>query len=935
MIRKKICLLLAFFTLALSAQDNKLEKAKLIHDSLSNGLNYYIMQNNEPENRASFYFAQNVGSILENDSQQGLAHFLEHMAFNGTENFKNKEMLTYLEQNGLKFGTEINAYTSFDQTVYNINQVPVTNEKLLDSVLLILHDWSGYLSLTDEEIDNERGVVNEEWRSSNTANYRASTKIWLDGYLKDSKYSKRMPIGKMDIVNNFEYDKLRDYYERWYRPDQQAVIVVGDIDPELMEQKVKDIFSEIPLKKDLPARESFDVTLNKEPLFIVATDKELGNPNVEYFIKHKKEDLSVLEKEKRSLVGSLTNYILNNRLSELSVEDDSPVLGVGFGIQDFVRPLEVLSINISPKKDSLLAGLEFALSEYKRFAEYGATSAELERAKAAFKTSYTSAIKNVDKRSNDSYASAIIDAYLENEPVFDYKSSLVYGENLIEKINNNDILDYLSDFEGEYGRGIGIKGTTDYNYPEKNEIEIILENIKNKSLAPYEENLQEKTLINEELQKTEVTRETKLKGIDAKQYTLANGLKIVTFPTDFEKDQVYMSAFSPGGQSLIATKNLPNVNVASYVVSQSGLGDLDKIELQKKLAGKEVSLGVSINNYSENISGGASTKDLEILLKEVYLNFTSPRFDANALDILKQNFENSLEAKKNNVNSAFQDSLTLATSGHSERALIFDRELIDNISLEGVENVFKNRIANAGDFTFVFVGDFDEKILVELAQKYLGNIPKGKKETIKNHNMVPKKGLTKVHVSETMETPQSTISIYMNGEMKYTRKANLEVYIIAELLNKKYMKRIREEEGGSYGVSVGGNVVNKPKGNFNLNISFQCNPDKAEELLEIVYEELENISKNIDSSNFSEIKSNIKKNHRELQKENGFWMSTIVSSLENDLPIDSQEKFEALVDKITISDIKITAVRLNKNPAIVEGVLSPKNQEDDLNTAVD
>ncbi|MDN3595228.1 M16 family metallopeptidase [Zunongwangia endophytica] len=928
MIRKKICFLLALFTLALSAQENQLEKATIIHDSLSNGLEYFIMQNSEPENRASFYFAQNVGSILENDSQQGLAHFLEHMAFNGTENFKDKEMLTYLEQNGLKFGTEINAYTSFDQTVYNINQVPVTNEKLLDSVLLILHDWSGYLSLTDEEIDNERGVVNEEWRSSNTANYRASTKVWLDGYLKDSKYSKRMPIGKMDIVNNFEYDKLRDYYERWYRPDQQAVIVVGDIDPKLLEQKVKDIFSEIPLKEDLPARESFDVTLNKEPLFIVATDKELGNPTVEYFIKHKKEDLSVLEKEKRSLVGSLANYILNNRLSELSVEDDSPVLGVGFGIQDFVRPLEVLSINISPKKDSLLAGLDFALSEYKRFAEYGATSAELKRAKAAFKTSYTSAIKNVDKRSNDSYASAIIDAYLENEPVFDYKSSLVYGENLIEKINNNDILDYLSDFEGDYGRGVGITGTTDYDYPEKNEIEVVLENVKNNSLEPYEENLQEKALINEELQKVEVTGETKLKGIDAKEYTLANGLKIVTFPTDFEKEQVYMSAFSPGGQSLIATEDLPNVNVASYVVSQSGLGDLDKIELQKKLAGKEVSLGVSINNYSENITGGASTKDLEILFKEVYLNFTAPRFDANALDILKQNFENSLEAKKNNINSAFQDSLTLATSGHSNRSLIFNRELIDNISLEGVENVFKNRIANGDDFTFVFVGDFDEDRLVELAQKYLGNIPKGKKETIENHHMSPKKGLSEVHVSEVMETPQTTISIFINGEMKYTRKANMEVYILAELLNKKYMQRIREEEGGSYGVSVGGNVVSKPVGNFNLNISFNCNPDKAEDLLEIVYEELETVSKTIDASNFSEIKNNIKKNHREMQKENGFWLNTIVSSLQNNLAIDSQEEFEALVDQITISDIKKTANRLNKNPAIVEGVLSPKAQED-------
>ncbi|WP_417887287.1 M16 family metallopeptidase [Zunongwangia sp.] len=905
-------------------QQQKIKYADIVQGELENGMHYYIMHNEEPENRASFYFAQNVGSILENDTQQGLAHFLEHMAFNGSDNFQDKGMLEYLEKNGIKFGSEINAFTSFDETVYNINQVPVQNQKLIDSVLLVLHDWSGYLSLTDKEIDNERGVINEEWRSRNTPNYRASSKIWLEGYLKGSKYENRMAIGKMDIVNNFKYDTLRAYYKRWYRPDQQAVVIVGDVDPEEMEKKVKSVFSEIPLREDLPKRPKFDVPLNKDFIYLKATDKELGEPTVSYFIKRNTEELSVLEKEKQGLINGYANYILNNRLSELMVSEDSPVLNASLGIQEFVRPLEVLTLNIVPKKDSLLAALDFTLTEYNRFAKYGATEAELERTKAAFKTSFESSKKNINKRSNDSYASEIYSAFFSGEQITDYKWTLDYDISIVDKITNQDIIDYLSKYQGEIGRGVAFKGSSEHSYPNKSEVLSLVEEVTNKKLKPYSEKVFDKKLVEEDLKGARVVSKEKIKGIDGNLYTLSNGIKLAFYKTDFEKDKLYAQGFSPGGQSLITTENLPNVLVAPYLVSQSGLGSLNKIELQKLLAGKDVSVNTSINQFSEDVSGMSSTEDAEIMLQEIYLYFTAPRFDKNAFNILKQNLESNLIAKKNNVQSVFQDSLSLASTNYSDRTLIFDQSLIDSIKFDKISKIYTTRISNASDFTFVFIGDFNEENLLKLARKYLGSIPKGKKESIVDRHMRPKKGITKVHISEDMQTPQATVSISYNGEIEYSAKNNMATYMIGELLNKRYMETIREEEGGSYGVSVGGNISRKPISNFNLNVSFNCNPDKKDKLIGIVYEEIENIMNDIDEVQLQKVKNNIKKNRKEALKDNNFWLSQIVSSLDKGEPVRTQKSFEKLVDGITVEDIQEIAKKINAEPAIVEGVLSPK-----------
>tara|TARA_B100001179_G_C18601398_1_gene410544 strand:- start:1963 stop:4170 length:2208 start_codon:yes stop_codon:yes gene_type:complete len=733
-----------------------------------------------------------------------------------------------------------------------------------------------------------------------------------------------MPIGLMEVVNNFEYNELRDYYKRWYRPDQQAVVVVGDVDVKELEAKIKKVFSSIPLKKDLPERPVFDVPITADFVYINSTDKELGEPSFQYFVKRTPLDLSVVEEIKEGITGGFASYILNNRFSELILEENCPVLGVSFGVQEFVRPVEILSLYATPKKDSLLSGLEYIVTEYSRFAEFGATPGELARAKAAFKTSLESSKANIAKRSNDSYAGEIYQDFFDKETVTDYAWKLDYQLSLLDKVTNESILEYLKRFKGDKGRGVSIVGSDTNIYPDQEAIETALDQVEAKKLTPFEETTSDKKLINTALEGSPVTKTEAIEGIDAKLYTLANGLKLALYPTDFDKEQVFMTAFSPGGSSLLSVEELPNTFVASYLVGQSGLGDLNKIELQKLLAGTETSLGASINAYSESLNGSSKTKDLETLFKQIYLQFTAPRFDEQAFEIIKQNLATNLIAKEKRVTSAFQDSLTLASTGHSKRSVLFDQKLIDDVSLAGAAKVYRERISNANDFTFVFVGDFEEKELLDLATKYLGSIPStSKTEEAVDHHMRPAQGKTPVHLTKEMETPQTTINVSFNGDMEYSKKNNLELYVLSQLLDKRYMERIREEEGGSYGVRVGGSVSWEPVGNYNLSVSFNCNPDKADDLLKIVYAELKKMETSIDAEELTEIKSNYKKGVSENQRQNGFWLRNIANNLQKGTPVSDEADSIALIETITVANLKATAALINSNAAIIEGVLMP------------
>lgn len=924
---RTICLLLVCHTALLAQESNKVPFDPTVRTGvLENGMTYYIKHNEEPKNRASFYFAQNVGSILEKDSQRGLAHFLEHMAFNGIEHFPGKEMLEYLEKNGISFGSEINAFTSFDKTVYNISSVPTTNPHLLDSVLLVLHDWSGGISLLGDEIDKERGVISEERRTRNTAGYRASEKIWTQGLLKGSKYAERMPIGIMSVVNNFTHDELRDYYQRWYRPDLQAVIVVGAIDVDKMEAKIKTLFSTIPLKENVPKRGSFSIPDQKQSLiFVEALDKELGPIGLSYYFKNEPKNLKGKAYLRQDLIGSLVSYVINNRFDALTFDETCPALSVNYSTGKFVRPLKVTSLSVQPRKGKIKEAFKFGLTQFLRFAEFGATEAELERAKISIKNSYISYLKNKKNISNEQYANQLYDYFFTQNPFPTLEWKVDYILNTLPIITNADLIAFVAEKINTPNRVLAVKGNSKADYPGKEEFVNLIQDVKSSKLTEYVEKLGSEKLINKELTGSEVNSIFTIPGNEAKGYVLGNGAKVVIYPTDFEDDKIYLNAFSQGGSSLVDLAQLPSVGITTYIASQSGLGELNKIQLEKKLAGTNTSLRLSIRNTSERLRGNSTKTDIETLLKRVYLSFEAPRFDETAFNLGVDRMKKNLKRKAQNIKSAWRDSLSLARTNHNERTLLFTKELIEEMSLEEAKTIYKNRFSNASDFTFVFVGDIEESQLLPLVQKYIGSISAtGKSEEYINHHLAPADGKTAVSLIEKMETPQTTVSIAFSGKMKYTLENQVVMSVLGELLGKRYLKVIREKEGGSYGVGASAGLRLIPEEKFYLNVGFNCNPEKAEKLIQVVYDEVERLTKEVSEKDLHEIKQAFIKSKEERQDENGYWLSAISNYLENDISIQTPEEYKTLVQEITAKDIKKAAKLILKKADVVEGVLNPK-----------
>ncbi|SFW19239.1 zinc protease [Sinomicrobium oceani] len=896
------------------------------HGVLTNGMTYYIKHNEEPKERASFYFAQNVGSVLEKESQRGLAHFLEHMAFNGLEHFPQKKMLEYLEKNGIKFGSEINAFTSFDETVYNISKVPVTNEKLLDSTLLVLHDWSGSLSLTEQEIDAERGVINEEWRTRNTPGFRVSEKVWTEGVMQGSVYAERMPIGLMDVVNNFKYDELRDYYKRWYRPDQQAVIVTGDIDVDAMESKIKKVFSSIPLKKDLPERKDFDVSLDGDINFIASLDKEIGSTSIEFIVRNKAKKRKGYDYLDHEILKNVVSYILNNRYKEQTVKKDCPALSVRYSCSNFIRPLDILGLYIQPKTDKEPESFEFALTELLRFVRHGATEGELQRAKLSIKNSSLSYLKNKDKISSDRYAQQIYEHFFIRNPLPDVMREVNYTVDHLETITNADILAYMRTIYKEEDIVIALKGSSEHTHPAKDEFIKRFEKVNAQELSPYTDTTDDQPLIAADLKEQPVVKTTEITGLDARRYTLGNGAKIIVYPTPHDKDRIYMQAYSPGGSSLLDRDLLPSADVATYIASQSGLGSFDKIALEKKLAGTDTALELSIDELSESLSGNSTKSDIEVLFQKIYLSFEAPRFDREAYDLAMESFTKNLEQRQKYKKSILQDSMSLALTAHHARTLVFNRGFLDRIAFEKLENIYTDRFRGIDDFTFVFVGDIDEAQLLKLAQKYIGNIkPDKRTEKYVDHHYGPAEGKTALRVVEAMETPQATVNMIFKGKMAYSFEHRLKVGMVGQLLQKACHDVIREEEGGSYGVGARALLNDIPEAQYTISVGFDCNPDMVDRLVKVVYDQVDKLSDTIDTEDFKEVKESMIKARKEAVNTNSYWMNVLTSHVFYGRDIHTLDDYIHAVNAITPAAIKKTAGLMRKNADVVEGVLVPQN----------
>ncbi len=904
---------------------------EIIMGKLDNGMTYYIRQNHEPENRASFYIIQNVGALLENDNQNGLAHFLEHMAFNGTRHFPSREkgIISTLEKHGVAFGYNINAYTAFNETVYNLSDVPVDHPGLLDTCLLVLNDWSNYLLLTEEEIDAERGVITEEWRTRRNAQFRINWQF-IPVLLEGSKYAERDIIGDLDIIQNFDYNTLRDFYHRWYRTGLQAIAVVGDFDPEVMEKKVINLFSQIPAVEDPPDRPFFEVPEHDNMRYVLATDREASQHSVDMYIKHRAIDPADKNHDylREQYIRTLFNSMMSERIDELLQKGVPPFIMGSVRYSSLIRGYDVFSIGASFKQGEEEKAFKAIYAEAERVKRYGFTEGELERAKSKMLSDWDNYYKERDKIDNDSYAGSIQQHFLINEPL----PSVEYEYNKVKEIVPGIALGEVSDRARQWmtdnNRVLFVQGPEGdtINYLTETQALAIIENIQNSELTAYDDAGSAESLINNVLPGSEVSNTRNLPEFDALEWTLGNGARVIYRKADYEKDNISVNAFSFGGISLIEDRFIPEASLLSTLSAMYGVGEFDNITLQKMLSGKKASLSISLSEVTENISGIATPKDFETLMQLLYLRFEKPRFDLEAHGALTARFKAMLETMNNNPQKIMQDSLTLIMTGYHPRARILNEDYIDDIEFEKIRELYLERIRDADDYTFFIVGNVAEDTAKMMAEKYIGSLTSypGSDEWIDRGVRQPEGKIEKI-IEMPLAVPKATIVISFSGDMEFNPYNRQAARAINGILDIIFTEKIREEEGGTYGVSAAISLQQFPVQKANTIISFDCDPERANELKSIVYHELQQLMVNgPEQEDLDKAVNNILKNREESKLHNSYWMSILYTYYLSGINYNDPSNYEEILKAFTTDDIKEAAIAFFKDADVVDIIFKPE-----------
>ena len=892
---------------------------------LDNGLTYYIRHNEKPENRVEFHIAQKVGSILEEPQQRGLAHFLEHMAFNGTKNFPGDErglgIVQWCETKGIKFGVNLNAYTSVDETVYRISNVPSTDAAVVDSCLLILHDWSNAILLADQEIDKERGVIREEWRSRNSGMLRLYTEAQPVIY-PDSKYSDCMPIGSIDVINNFPYQDIRDYYAKWYRPDLQGIIIVGDIDVDQMEAKIKSVFADVKKPVNPAERIYYPVPDNAEPLIYIGKDKEIDSPSIDIYFKHDATPDSIkgtMAYLVQDYLMSAITMMMNERLSELAQSANPPYVNAGCYYGNFFlsKTKEAFNISGTAKDNGLKETLAALLTEVERMRRYGFTESEYARARANILQRIESSYNERANTKNDTYVNQCIQNFLDAEPMpgIEYEYT-VYNQiapnipvALVNQLvqqqlipdNNEVVIISAPDKEGEV-------------IPTQEEVLAQLNGMKQLDVKPYEDKVSNEPLMKEAPKGGKIVSEKADAIYGTTELTLSNGVKVYVKKTDFKADEIRMSAFSLGGTSLLPDSDKLNFNqgILNGVISAGGLGDFSNVELTKMLAGKKVSVDAGVGGTQEYVHGNCSPKDFETMMQLTYLSFTAPRKDMEAFASFKTRLKAQLENAAANPLSSINDTISAMMYGNHPRYLSLKPELIDQIDYDRVLQIYKERFANAGDFTFFLVGNIDLEQTKPLIEQYLGSLPStGAKETVRDNHMDIAKGILSKTYAKEQQTPMATVFMLYSGDCKYNQQNNLLMSFLTQALNMVYTEEVREKEGGTYGVSCYGGLNKYPTEDVMMQIVYQTDPEKFEKLNAVIDREMQKMAAEGPSDeHLQKIKEYMLKKYGDNQKENSYWVNNLKEYFCNG--VDNTKDYEAAVNAITKADVQKFAADLLK-----------------------
>ena len=889
---------------------------------LKNGMTYYLRHNAKEAGLADFYIAQKVGSIQEEPRQRGLAHFLEHMAFNGTTHFpgKGKQLgiVPWCETIGVKFGANLNAYTSVEQTVYNISAVPLKREGIADSCLLILHDWSHYLLLEDKEIDKERGVIQEEWRTRRAG--RAVQRLMeqaMPKVYKGTKYEDCMPIGSMDIVNNFPYKDLRDYYHKWYRPDLQAIIVVGDIDVDKMEKKIKKLFSKIPAPKNPAKREYYPVSDNEKMIVDIEKDKE--QPIVLFHLYQKRDVTPDAEKNdekylRGDYIDNLIGTMINDRLAELRQQANPPYQSATGRASTFFlsRMKESFSLSVSCREDNILGGLIAAVGVTEQARQHGFTQAELDRAKSLKLNHDERKFRERDDRRNSKYVSACVQHFLNSEPLLSMEQQVELTRRFDREVTLEEVNKAVRELISDQNQ-VAIMYAPDKEglvLPTELQIENVITATQQLSYAPYVEAQVPEHLMTHLPKPGSIVSEKAFKH-GFTEWTLSNGMKVYVKKTDFAADAVSMRMQADGGTSVFGDEDIPNFPLINSAITDAGVGQFDAMMLRRMLTGKSVRVQPSVSTRGQVITGGVSLKDMPTMFELAHLYFTQPRRDTVAFASLVNRSYAFLTNRNASPKVDYNDSIRAICYGHHPRLEPVVQATLEKANYDRILQIYRHLYSDASNFKTVIIGNYDEQQLRQLVCQYLATLPSTYQHEQVNWKHVPQfvEG-SKVSVfRKKMTTPLANVSIIYSADVPFTPQSDLELDFLKRCLSVAYTDSVREEKGGTYGVSIDFGLEKDDKPNATLHISYNADPQRYEELNPIIYQQLENIAKyGPVASSVDKVKKYLVKQYQQAAITNDYWSYVIWHELDDDADFDKD--YCKMVEEMTAEKIQRMAQRL-------------------------
>ena len=898
---------------------------QLVTGELKNGLTYVIRSNSKPSSRLELRLVVDAGSVLEEEDQQGLAHFVEHMAFNGTKNFEKQELVNYLESLGIQFGPDLNAYTGFDETVYKL-QVPTFDMDVVTRGLQILRDWADGIAFDPEEIEKERGVVIEEWRSRRGAGQR----IWdqhIPVLYSNSQYAVRLPIGKKAILEDFRPERLKAFYKRWYGPENMCVVAVGDVDAVSLEEQIRELFSGLRPTASFQRRTQQFIPDHQDTYFSIVSDPEAARSSIGAYFKLEAQPTRTMGDYRETVAASLWTGMFNQRLEEFLQKKEPPFLAAFSYKAPFVRNHDFVALNAQVKEHGWLTGLKTLLTEAHRVKQFGFTATELARTKKEILREISQRYHERASTESAVHARDYIKRVLHDEILFGIEDEVQWHQELLPKITLDEVNALTDQWLTEENRVVLVTGPEEKQAPLPSEEQIagLFKRVQQTKIEPYQDDVLPGALLPQEIAGGHIIDEKQEEALEITHWTLSNGARVIVKPTTFKQDEILFTAFSPGGHSLVHDNRFVQASSAAEVIQEAGIGRFSKTQLQKKLSGKLIELTPLISELKEGLSGSSSPDDIEVFLQLIHLYFTAPREDLESFEAYRARTQEDLVRRLAQPEAFFQDKVVSVLSNLHPRRTPWTPDVVQDMDHKGSTQIYRERFSNAGDFTFVFVGLIEPEELKPLIEKYIGSLPgREARERWRDLEVPPPTPQDRYVVRKGLEE-KSVVHLAFFGPFSWSYKARLEMQALLKILRIRLRETVREALGGTYHVSVYPEMKHYPRGEFVVHIAFGCAPEQVDVLMDTVYEEISTLQQGpITEQELTKVRQGMLRQRESALETNSFWQYVLEFYTWHKENPNVILTFEKDVAGLTQEKLIRTAQQTFNFDSMIEFVLRPK-----------